>query len=73
MRYVLVNGRTPTPKSFCAWCCEWIATDYLREIDTRLSYCGPGCYAAHCNSEILLLENRAKTEPPERRPALPRG
>ena len=25
MRFVLVNGRTPRPQSFCSWCCEPIS------------------------------------------------
>jgi hypothetical protein len=44
MKFVLVNGRTPCPQSFCALCCEPIGESYLREIATRLSYCGPKCY-----------------------------
>jgi hypothetical protein len=31
MKFVLVNGRTPRPQSFCAWCCEPIGESYLRE------------------------------------------
>ena len=39
MKFVLVNGRTPRPQSFCALCCEAIGESYLRELTTRLSYC----------------------------------
>jgi hypothetical protein len=39
MEFVLVNGRTPRPQSFCVLCCEPIGESYLREIGTRLSYC----------------------------------
>ena len=39
MRFVLVNGRTPCPQTFCMLCCEPIGTSYLREIGTRLPYC----------------------------------
>jgi hypothetical protein len=35
MRFVLVNGRTPPPQSFCAWCCEPIGESYLRELATH--------------------------------------
>ena len=35
MKFVLVNGRTPRPQSFCALCCESIGGSYLREIATR--------------------------------------
>jgi hypothetical protein len=44
MKFVLVNGRTPRPQSFCALCCEPIGETYLREIATRLSYCDHQCY-----------------------------
>jgi hypothetical protein len=42
MNFMLVNGRTPRPQSFCARCCEPIGASYLREIATRLSYCDHG-------------------------------
>ena len=48
MKFVLVNGRTPRPQSFCALCCEAIKESYLRELKTRLSYCDHKCYAGHC-------------------------
>jgi len=60
MRFVLVNGRTPCPQTFCVLCCEPIGASYLREIGTRLSYCGHDFYADHCNSAILVLENHAR-------------
>lgn len=60
MRYVLVTGRTPCPKSYCALCCEPIGASYLREIGTRLPYCDQNCYAAHCNSAIRRLEYHSK-------------
>jgi hypothetical protein len=60
MRFVLVNGRTPCPQAFCVLCCEPIAANYLREIDTRLSYCNHDCYAEHCRSAVLMLEKHAR-------------
>ena len=54
LRFVLVNGRTPSPQSFCVLCCEPIATSYLREIGTRFSYCDPGCYADHCKGTVSI-------------------
>ena len=53
IRFVLVNGRTPHPHSFCVLCCEPIEISYLREIGTRLSYCSPRCYSDHCKSAVL--------------------
>jgi hypothetical protein len=48
MKFVLVNGRTPRPQSFCNLCCEPIGETYLREIATRLCYCGHKCYLDRC-------------------------
>ncbi len=59
MEFVLVNGRTPRPQSFCVLCCEPIGESYLREIGTRLSYCNHNCYVDHCTDSVLALENRA--------------
>jgi hypothetical protein len=60
MRFILVNGRTPCPRSFCALCCEPIVASYLREIDTRLSYCDAKCYAEHCQGAVLAIEILAR-------------
>ena len=47
MQFILVNGRSPRPQSFCT-CCEAIQDGYVREIATRLSYCSIKCYVDHC-------------------------
>jgi hypothetical protein len=60
MRFVLVNGRTPRPQSFCVLCCKPIGAGYLREIGTRLCYCDDKCYAEHCDGAVLALENHAR-------------
>ena len=60
MRFVLVNGRPPRRQSFCVMCDQPIGAGYLREIGTHLTYCDHGCYAGHCKSAALLLENQAK-------------
>jgi len=60
VRFVLVNGRTPCPQSFCALCCKPIGASYLREFETRISYCDDKCYAEHCQGAVLATENHAK-------------
>jgi hypothetical protein len=60
VRFILVNGRTPRPESFCVMCDQPIEKSYLREIGTHLIYCDHDCYADHCESAFLLLENRAR-------------
>lgn len=60
MRFVLVIGRTPRPRSFCALCCEPVGQSYLREIGTRLLYCDHDCYADHCQTAVVALENHAR-------------
>jgi hypothetical protein len=47
MKFVLVNGRTPNPKSHCALCRDPIGETYVRELSTRLSYCDHQCYLGH--------------------------
>ncbi|HUL86589.1 MAG TPA: hypothetical protein VLU23_00205 [Pseudolabrys sp.] len=58
--FLLVNGRTPNPPSFCALCGERIGENYLREISTRLSYCDHQCYAGHCDGVDLALSDYAR-------------
>jgi hypothetical protein len=60
MNFVLVNGRTPRPQSFCALCCASIGENYLREIATRLSYCDHKCYVGHCKVAVPALQNHAR-------------
>jgi hypothetical protein len=60
MRFILVNGRTPRPQPRCVMCDRPIAAGYLREIGTHLTYCNHNCYADHCKSAFLLLENQAR-------------
>jgi hypothetical protein len=59
MKFVLVNGRTPRPESFCALCCEPIGESYLRELTTRLFYCDHKCYLGHCKLAVSVLKERA--------------
>jgi len=60
MRFILVNGRTPRPQSFCTMCNQPIGINYLREVGTRLFYCDPDCFTDHCESAIQLLESHAR-------------
>jgi hypothetical protein len=60
MRFILVNGRTPCQRCFCVMCYRPIGANYLREVGTQLAYCNHDCYADHCESAILLLDNRSK-------------
>jgi hypothetical protein len=60
MKFILVNGRSPSPQSFCALCCEPIGESYLREVATRISYCDYRCYAGHCIIADRALKNYAR-------------
>jgi hypothetical protein len=60
IKFVLVNGRTPRPQSFCALCCEAIGESYLRELTTRLPYCDHQCYAGNCKVATLALQKHAR-------------
>jgi hypothetical protein len=67
MRFVLVNGRTPRPQSFCAMCCEPIGNGYLREIATRLSYCDRNCYLGRStlSARAVQLHSPGRYERPQ--------
>jgi hypothetical protein len=60
MRFILVNGRTPRAQLTCVLCCKPMGASYLREIETRLSYCDDKCYAEHCVGAVLAIENHAR-------------
>lgn len=60
MQFVLVNGRSPRPVSFCALCCEPIGESYLRELTTRLSYCNYECYLGRCKLALSVLKEHAR-------------
>jgi hypothetical protein len=47
MNLILVNGRTPTPKSFCARCCEPIWASYLRDLLRSQLLRGQSKFAEH--------------------------
>jgi hypothetical protein len=57
MKFIVVNGRTPRPQSFCAQC---FGESYLREIATRLSYCDHSCYVDHSNVPVMALQFHAR-------------
>jgi hypothetical protein len=60
MKFVLVNGRSPSRESFCALCCEAIGESYLRELPTRVCYCDYKCYLGHRKLAIAALKERAR-------------
>jgi hypothetical protein len=61
VKFVLVNGRTPVRQNFCVLCAQPIGEGgYLRDIRTRLCYCGAACYALQSGNAMMLLEKQAK-------------
>jgi hypothetical protein len=61
VNYVLVNDRTPFRRACCVQCREPIGQGYLRDIGTRLCYCGTTCYAVHRAGAVAPLEKRAQS------------
>ena len=59
MKFVLVNGRTPSPRAFCMQCCVLIGSSYLREIATEHPYCDYQCYSLYRESVEQPSKNRA--------------
>jgi hypothetical protein len=61
MKFLLVNGRMPLRKSLCVFCAVPIGEGgYLRDIRTRLCYCGAECYALQSAKAMMPPENQAK-------------
>jgi hypothetical protein len=60
MKFLLVNGRTPNPQSFCAFCCDPIRESYLRELATGLSYCDHSCYLGNGKIAVPALQYHAR-------------
>ena len=60
MKFVLVNGRTPQPLDYCAFCCTPIREGYVRDLASRFAYCRHACWGAHCKAA-------AKPDRPTRR------
>jgi hypothetical protein len=48
VKFVLVNGRTPYPQTFCMLRCESIKSGYLRATTTQYPYCDYECYSLYC-------------------------
>lgn len=57
MRFILVNGRTLSRRTFCMLCSRPIGTSYLREFRTALSFCGHDCYALYCDRWIARVSH----------------
>jgi hypothetical protein len=56
VKFVLVNGRTPYPQTFCMLRCESIKSGYLRATTTQYPYCDYECYSHYCESVARLRE-----------------
>jgi hypothetical protein len=59
VKFVLVNGRTPYPQTFCMLRCESIKSGYLRATTTQYPYCDYECYSLYCES-VARLRGRIK-------------
>jgi hypothetical protein len=61
MKFVLVNDRAPFRKNLCAFCAVPIGNGgYLRDMRTRLCYCGVECCALQAAKAVMLSEDQAK-------------
>ena len=62
MKFVLVNGRTPYPQTFCMLRCESIKSGYLCPTTTQYPHCDYECYSHYCESVARLREDLAGEE-----------
>jgi hypothetical protein len=47
-------------RNLSALCWKPIGANYLREIETRISYCDDKCYAEHWEGAVLAIETHAR-------------
>ena len=59
MKFVVVNGRTPRTRWFCAQCRESIGESYLRDSAAQLIYCSHKCYVDRCKVFVLAHQYHA--------------
>jgi hypothetical protein len=55
MKFVLVNDKAPRLSSRCAHCHTSIEVRYLRDMSSRLPYCGYACYLARKIEAVPLV------------------
>jgi hypothetical protein len=60
VRFVLVNGRTPRPRSLCVECSQPIGESYLRVLGGRQFCWHHECYALHSEPTAPPTKNRAR-------------
>ena len=61
MKFIWVNGRTPSSQSACAVCSRPIRAAYLRHIETGLLFCDCDCYA----SASLKIQESVQSKSPK--------
>jgi hypothetical protein len=59
MKFVIVADRTLKGRH-CGLCCGAIKGSYVRDLETRLPYCGPDCYREHLDMSARPLESHGR-------------
>jgi hypothetical protein len=59
IRFVLVNNRVPRT-DHCALCGGLIEKGYVRDSQTRLTYCDTQCFAAWAHGPAPTVKNRGR-------------
>ena len=59
IRFVLVNNRVPRT-DHCALCGGLIEEGYVRDSQTRLTYCDTQCFAAWTYGAAPVVKNRGR-------------
>lgn len=57
MRFILVNRRTLSRRTFCMLCSRPIGASYLKELRTGLPFCGHDCYALYCDRWVARVSH----------------
>lgn len=61
MRFIAVKlGRATGGESHCAFCCTSIGIEYVRDLQTGLTYHHEFCMAMHAEQSQLRIEDHAR-------------
>jgi hypothetical protein len=60
IRFVLVNNRVPRTDQHCALCGGLLEKGYIRDLQTRLIYCGTRWFAGWAYETAPAVKNRGR-------------
>ena len=59
-RFVVVNDRIPRTDGYCALCGRIIERGYVRDSQTRLTYCDMQCFPGETDMTVPVIKIRSR-------------